>query len=168
MTLFWHYSALVDELRNADPASTPCYGDPNYAGKVNIELGGLTYGEYKALTDPVLGLIDQYAAALQALQAAQAQQDETAINKALLDLGQLLKDNPDLAKYDKYRDYAPGHIPENKLLGIDKCQVDCGDDNNNSSDLDKGPNTTEDAAGNNDSKGPNYRYGRRNWIDIRQ
>ena len=28
-TLFWHYSALVDELRNADPASTPCYGDPN-------------------------------------------------------------------------------------------------------------------------------------------
>ena len=169
LTLFWHYSALVDELRNADPASTPCYGDPNYAGKVNIELGGLTYGEYKALTDPVLGLIDQYAAALQALQAAQAQQDETAINQALLDLGQLLKDNPDLAKYDKYRDYAPGHIPENKLLGIDKCQVDCGDDNNNdSSDLDRGPNPTGDAAGNQDSKGPNYSYGRRNWVDIRQ
>jgi PilY1 beta-propeller domain len=162
-TMFWHYSDLADELRRAPPASIPCYGDSSYSSAV-VQEAGLNYGDYQALTKNILDLIDQYAAALQALQAAQ---DETARNQALLNLGQLLKDHPDLAQYDKYRDYAPGHIPEDKLLDIDKGQLDNSNDEN-SHNLDKSPNSAGDAGGNMGAKGPNYSYGRRNWVDIRQ
>ena len=37
----------------------------------------------------------------------------------MLQLTQLLAENPDLALYAKYRDYAPGHVPEQHLLPID-------------------------------------------------
>ncbi len=135
VTMFWHYSALVDEMRNADPASTPCYGDPNYAGKVNIELGGLTYGEYKKLTDPILEPGRRNTPRpCRRWKRRRRYSDEAAINQALLELGQLLADNPDLAQYDKYRDYAPGHVPEQKLLDIDKGQLDDGGSGNSSTD----------------------------------
>ena len=121
-TMFWHYSALVDELRNADPASTPCYGDPNYASKVNIELGtGLTSVEYTALTRPVLDLIDQYTTLVCSIKNAKTEVD---LKEAMLPLAELLYANPDLAQYHRYRDYAPGHVPESRLLDIDKGLTD--------------------------------------------
>ena len=167
-TMFWHYSDLADNLRRAAPASVSCYGDPSYSSSLGQE-GGLNYGDYSALlTDDVLSLIDQYAAFLRALQTAQAQQDEAAINQALLDLGQLLKDHPDLAKYDHYRDYAPGHIPEQKLQDIDKGQLDDGGSGNSSS-LDGTPaDVTTIETIDLEAKGPNFAYGRRNWVDIKQ
>jgi hypothetical protein len=166
-TMFWHYSDLADELRRAPPASIPCYGDSSYSSAVNQEAG-LNYGDYQALTKDISDLIDQYAALLKALQTAQATGDENAINQALLDLGQLLADNPALAQYDKYRDYAPGHVPEQKLLDIDKGQLeDGGGDNSSTYDGTPADVTTIETI-DLEAKGPNYSYGRRNWIDIRQ
>jgi len=118
-TLYWHYSDLSDELRRGTPSSVPCYGDPNYGSALTQELGGLTLGEYNFLTDPLTDQqISDYAAALAALESALLSEDEDAINQALLDLAILLQD-PELALYDKYRDYAPGHVPPQHLLPID-------------------------------------------------
>ena len=86
----------------------------------------------------------------------------------MLDLGQLLKDNPDLAKYDKYRDYAPGHIPEQKLLDIDKGQLDEGGGDNSSTYDGTPADVTTIETIDLEAKGPNYSYGRRNWVDIKQ
>jgi hypothetical protein len=118
-TLYWHYSDLSDELRRGTPSSVPCYGDPNYGSALTQELGGLTLGEYNFLTDPLTDQqIADYAAALEQLENALLLGDEDLINQALLDLAVLLQD-PDLALYDKYRDYAPGHVPPQHLLPID-------------------------------------------------
>ena len=163
-TIFWHYSDLADILRRADPASIPCYGDANYNGALVQELGGLTLGEYNKLidglgdlTDPD-SLISQYAALLETLQAAINNGNEALINKALLELGQLLEDNPQLAEYEKFRDYAPGHIPENKLLGPDKDQT--VDEGEPAQDVEQKPLLDRDTLG------PNLTAGRRSWIDL--
>lgn len=126
-TLYWHYSDLADILRRGDPASIPCYGDANYNSAVTQELGGLTLGEYQDLIsglgdeDTEGSLISEYSTRLNALLEAIAEGDQNAVNQALLDLGQLLADNADtLGQYDRFRDYAPGHIPEQHLLDLDK------------------------------------------------
>ncbi len=124
--MYWHYSELADEFRHADPASIPCYGDPNYAGKVNIELGGLTYGEYTSLITPLNeAIITQYTTLVCSVSNAKTEAD---LKAALLPLAELLDANPDLARYHRYRDYAPGHIPESYLLAIDKGELDEDDD----------------------------------------
>ena len=162
-TIFWHYGELAENLRRAPPSSIPCYGDTDYNGSLSQEVGGLVTGEYNDLianlgnlSDPD-SLISKYAKALENLQSAKDSGNQDYINQAVLDLGNLLK-NPDLAKYNKYRDYAPGHVPESQLLGIDKDMT--GDGGKPSKDtklkelLDK------------QSLGPNLTAGRRSWIDL--
>jgi len=169
LTMFWHFSDLADNLRRAPPASIPCYGDSSYNSALKQELGGLTYGEYKCLTTGVGGqdcgngigdpsnqdsLYSQYVRALDKVQGATS---EGELNQALLDLANLLKDNPDLAKYDHYRRYAPGHVPEQHLLPIDKDLL----------------GTRGSPAARIQSRsservhlGPNLTAGRRSWIDL--
>jgi hypothetical protein len=173
-TMYWHYSALADELRRADPASIPCYGDPNYGSALKQELGGLTLGEYNKLIgdlgDPndAESPIAQYSEALQALQDAKESGDESQINQALLDLGNLLDQNDALAQYDRFRDYAPGHIPEQHLLDIDKGQLSDSDGSNSSTEdgTPEDVETLEDLD--TETIGPNFELGRRTWIDLRQ
>jgi hypothetical protein len=175
-TMYWHYSALADVLRRADPASIPCYGDPNYGSALKQELGGLTLGEYNKLIadlgDPndANSPIAQYAEALQALHDARASGDEAEINQALLDLGNLLDKYEDvgLKTYDRFRDYAPGHIPEQHLLDIDKGQL-ADSDGTNSSTEDGTPEDVETLEDlDTETIGPNFELGRRTWIDLRQ
>ena len=93
----------------------------------------------------------------------------------LLELGKLLAANDDLAKYDRYRDYAPGVIPDQHLREIDQDLTDDPDDPDDNpsvedgtpaqvDDLTTGPGT----ALNRDILGPNFAIGRRTWIDLRQ
>jgi hypothetical protein len=152
-SLYWHYSDLADNLRVADPASVPCYGDSNYNFALTQELGGLTLGEYNALigdlgdeNDPT-SLISQYANLLEALASALAGGDQDQINQILLELGELLDANPDLLDYAQYRDYAPGHIPEQHLLDLDKNLDDPGGDSGGESSEDGTPVDVDDLEG---------------------
>jgi hypothetical protein len=163
-TIFWHYSDLADNLRRADPASIPCYGDSNYNSALQQELGGLTLGEYNSLIDPLgdpsdpNSLYSKYVTALETLQLALDSGNQGEINQALLELGQLLADNPALQEYARYRDYAPGHVPEQHLLPIDKGLASGG-----------GTPATDVGSGlpqGSESLGPNLKAGRRSWIDL--
>lgn len=178
-SMFWHYSELADELRTADPASTPCYGDSNWKSRISIELGGLTFGEYQDLTNSLIEecedaaegeecALDAFARLLAELEAATT---EEARNQKLLELTDLLNadGNEDLALYAKYRDYAPGHVPEQHLLDIDKNQDGSDDGSDNSSSLDGTPaDVTAIELIDLESLGPTTKSGRRNWVDIRQ
>ena len=178
-SMYWHYSELADQLRTADPANTPCYGDPNWKSRISIELGGLTQGEYQDLTNSLLEecddaaegeecALDAFARLLAELEAATT---EEARNQALLELTDLLNadGNEDLALYAEYRDYAPGHVPEQHLLDIDKNQDSEGDGSDNSSSTDGTPaDVTAIELIDLESLGPTTKSGRRNWVDIRQ
>ena len=175
-SMFWHYSDLADELRTAPPASTPCYGDPNWKGRVSIEQGGLTLGEYNALTNPLLecnpdtlpeGQLCPLQAFVGLLVEIENAENEDQLNAALQKLADLLASNPALAKYAKYRDYAPGHVPEQHLLPWDK-DMDNPDNQNSSSEDGTPLDVTTIENIDTETLGPNSKLGRRNWIDLRQ
>jgi len=188
-TMFWHYSDLVDKIRNSDPTnnSTPkdagCYGGKAYSGKNTIDAGGLTQGEYQALTNPLLAEcaqvaadntangtsntcdLDRYGQLLAIIDNAQS---DAQLNQALLDLANLLANNAALAAYADLRNYVGDKIPERFLLDIDKGQIDDGDSGNTTT-TDGTPATvitieTIDL----EARGPNFVFGRRNWVDIRR
>ena len=188
-TMFWHYSALVDEYRNADPASnqTPkdagCYGGSAYNGKTVIDVGGLTSAEYMKLTKPLLDDcalvaannlknntnivcdLDEFANILARIDSAQTDAD---LNQALFDLNALLASNPDLAEYAAMRDYVGSKVRESDRVNVDKIDSS-GSGSGNESSLDGTPNqTTQIETIDLEARGPNYIFGRRNWVDIRQ
>jgi hypothetical protein len=168
-TMYWHFGDFADEVQRAAPASIPCYGDPNWAGAFVQETRGLTLGQYQALyQDLDTDLLALYDAARLALEAALAGDDENAIEAALLDLAELLTD-PDLAYYDRFRDYAPGNVPEQHLREIDKDRVPPpdGDDGGSSSDDGIPVDVTDLEDLDTEVIGPNYDAGRRTWIDLR-
>jgi hypothetical protein len=167
-TVYWHYGDLADNLRRGDPSSIPCYGASSYGGALTQELGGLTLGEYNDLLDGITSdLIDAYAQALQDLK--DALEGNGDVDQALLKLAMLLE-NEALKAYHDYRRYAPGHIPEQHLINLDKGQVDDDvDAPDNDSTVDGAPvdiETREDTD--TTGIGPNFAIGRRTWIDLRQ
>jgi hypothetical protein len=169
-TLYWHFGDFADEIQRGAPASIPCYGDPNWSSAFTQETRGLTLGQYKKLyetIDPtVLALYD---AAILALEAALAGNDEAAIQTTLLTLAELLTDHPELADYHKYRDYAPGNIPEQNLRELDKDRVPPPDGDDTASSTDDGiPVDVFDLEDlDTETVGPNFEAGRRTWIDLR-
>ena len=176
-SMFWHYSVLADELRTANPANTPCYGDPNWGSRISQENGGLTYGEYQSLTNPLLACdpdnppegqqvcpLEAYTAVLVELQNAETEEQR---NQALLRLADLLAQNPLLAEYVRYRGYAPGHVPPQHLIPIDQNLYNPDDPNYASDDGTPVEVTTIENI-DTETLGPNAKLGRRNWIDLRQ
>ncbi|MDH3871762.1 MAG: hypothetical protein OEU44_06075, partial [Gammaproteobacteria bacterium] len=153
-SMFWHYSHLNDGLRNLDPDSsstpqdTPCYGGDAYKGALAKESGGLTLGEYQFLTDPLLDEcenfqppdedpeavcdLERFAQLLAEIDSLEGDELEAA----LLEMAQLIAGNELLETYASYRDYAPGHVPEQHLLPWDVNQSDTDADQ---SDLDATP-----------------------------
>ena len=182
--MYWHYSDLVDKIRNSDPDSntTPkdagCYGGAAYSGKTTIDVGGLTFGEYAKLIDPLvkeceeLGVSDpdkvcdleRFAQLLDFIDGADS---EPKLNQALLELAELLAQNQALADYASMREYVGDKIPEQKKLAIDQQQND-----EDSTDTLSGDGTPADIETYEDTTpelaGPNSVFGRRNWIDLRQ
>ena len=85
-----------------------------------------------------------------------------------LDLANLLANNAALAAYADLRKYVGDKIPERFLHDIDKGQISGGNSGNTST-TDGTPATvitieTIDL----EARGPNFVFGRRNWVDIRQ
>ena len=176
--MFWHYSTLVDALRNADPVNnnTPpeggCYGGPGYNGKTVIDAGGTNPAETRKLLDPLLQecadlakdnpndetcALGQFLALLQIIGNAET---DAILNQALVDMANLLAlpGNEDLKKLSELWDYIPeDQKPDAGDLGTPKTITDGTPAKVISIE-------TIDLK----AKGPNYAYGRRNWIDIRQ
>jgi hypothetical protein len=175
-TAYWHLGDLSDAVQRGAPSSVPCYGDPNWNGVWSQETRGLTEGQYEALYANIdADVLAAYDEAVLALRAALAGGDETAINQALLELGKLLDGNDKLAAYDRYRDYAPGVIPEQNLREIDQNLADDPNDpDDDPSVYDGTPAQVDDLTTgsgtslNRDILGPNFAIGRRTWIDLRQ
>ncbi|MGB7934194.1 MAG: hypothetical protein WCH04_18610, partial [Gammaproteobacteria bacterium] len=181
--IFFHYSALNDGIRNSDPAnnSTPpeggCYGGSGYNGHTVIDVGGLNPAEYKSLVNPLNAQCDadpdhcplqRYTEVLQRIENAESDDD---LNAALLDLANLLAEpgSESLAEYVKYREYvSPKYNYGKDLLDIDRKQLE-GSDSGTSTNEDGTPlDVTIIETIDLEAKGPNYHYGRRNWVDIRQ
>jgi hypothetical protein len=188
-TMYWHYSDLVDKIRNSDPDSNstpkdaPCYGGGAYSGKNTIDTGGLTLGEYQALTNPLVDECDSFTPPTdepdkvcdlqrfgQLLAIIEGAGSETILNQALLELAALLAQNQALADYASMRDYAGDKIKERFKLTIDQQQCQSADcDETNTVSEDGTPNDIElyeDSTP--ELAGPNSVFGRRNWIDLRQ
>ena len=188
-SMFWHYSTLVDEIRNADPAhnATPtdagCYGGAAYGGKSNSDAGGLNPSDYLKLTNPLIadcaavamanaakGTIipcdlDRFGNLLEIIDNAQT---DAELNQALLNLAALLAGNPDLAAYASLRDYVGRKVKESDRLDIDKSE-DGGGGGNETGTADATPaSVTTIETIDLEARGPNYILGRRNWVDIRQ
>lgn len=163
LSMFWHHGDMYD-YRNSGPAPV-CYGHPRYNANTAIDLGGVTLGEYNELiSEATRALIEEeYAAALASIAAALASGDEEALRIALRALGVLLGENPDLALYHAMRGYAPGHVPVQHLLEIDR---QLGDGSGGVA-LDQTPAEVDDVSqDDNPTRGPNFVTGRRTWIDL--
>jgi hypothetical protein len=179
--IFFHYTALVDGIRNSDPAnnSTPpeggCYAGSGYNGKTTIDVGGLNPADYKNLVDPLTAKCEtnpdtcSLAKYTQLLQIIEDPESEAQLNQALLDLNQLLASDPALAQYVEYREYvSPKYNYGKDLLDIDRKQLE-GGTGSTPTNADGTPADVETIETIDlEAKGPNYAYGRRNWIDIRQ
>jgi hypothetical protein len=168
-SMYWHFGDLADDIQRGPPASIPCYGDPDWGSAFTQETRGLTLGQYQDLyKDIAPEVLAAYDKAILALEAALNGDDEAAIQAALLILADLLQD-PDLAYYHKYRDYAPGNIPEQHLRDIDKDRVPPPGGGDSSSSSDDGiPVEVVDLEDlDTETVGPNFDAGRRTWIDLR-
>jgi len=181
--IFFHYSALVDGIRNDDPAgnSTPpeggCYAGAGYNGHSTVDIGGLNPAEYKSLVDPLKAACEadpvncalkQYTEILQRIENPESEAD---LNQALLDLANLLADpnNGDLAEYVKYREYvSPKYNYGKDLLDIDRKQLEGGSGETPTNEDGTPADVTTIETIDLEAKGPNFAYGRRNWVDIRQ
>jgi len=155
-----------------------------YSGKTVIDVGGLNPSDYQKLTKPLLDDCAQVAADNLAngtnnlcdldrfgdlLAIIDNAQTDAELNKALLDLQALLASNPELAAYASMRDYVGNKIRESDRLNIDKSPGSTNSGSENDTDLDGTPNeTTQIETIDLEARGPNYIFGRRNWVDIRQ
>ncbi len=169
-SMYWHFGDLADGIQRGAPASIPCYGDPSWGSAFTQETRGLTYGQYKKLFENIdAAVLAQYDAAILALEAALAGSSESDIKTGLLVLAELLAGDPDLAWYHKYRDYAPGNVPEQNLRDIDKNRLPDPGGSSSSSTADGIPVEVVDLEElDTETVGPNFTAGRRTWVDLRQ
>ncbi len=162
LTMFWHHGDMFDFQQSGQPPK--CYGDSVYSANTAIDVRGINLGQYQSLIDDAgQALIEEdYAGALGALSLALAAGDEEAVANALVNLGTLLQDAA-LMAYHRLRFYAPGVVPVQHLLEIDKR---LGEGGGSVAD-DQTPAEVEDITqDDNPIRGPNFVPGRRTWIDL--
>ncbi len=159
--IYWHYGRLADDIRNADvnlgtgnPSSTPCYGGNNYYSRLQIEASGANPGEVNRIIDKSIPE-DQLVAYFQALQAVQNCSDsiQDSCNQALLELAQMLADNPNIALLDSILPY----------VNLDDLNLPPGVNSGN----DSTPNRDVEALDLEEGMKPQYiKNQRRSWIDL--
>jgi hypothetical protein len=154
-SIFWHWGDMWDLQQSGfEPV---CYGQANYGAVLRNETAGINFGQYLDLIsfENAEALIAEYGELLEKLFQAINAMDEAAIAEALQELHVLLDANPELAEYHRYRGYAPGLVPEHHLLDIDRVSEDGT------------PVEVEDVTEDlRPAQGPNFRPGRRSWMDI--
>jgi hypothetical protein len=118
-----------------------------------------------AISDPSATCdLNRYFQLLEIIDNATSESD---LNQALLELAELIDGNALLEAYHNLRDYVGDKIPEQHKLDGDKAQG--GDDADTSSSDDGIPaQVTTIETIDLEARGPNFIYGRRNWIDIKQ
>jgi hypothetical protein len=167
-------------LRNEDPAGnkTPpeggCFSGPGYSGKTVIDIGGTNPAETRKLlqplqnacnkpvAEPVDGVepelceLGQYVTILERIANAET---EDELNQALLDLAALLETASEALKevHDLWEYIPEDQKPSLGDLGLPKTIAD-------GTPADVESIETIDL----EARGPNFVFGRRNWIDIRQ
>jgi hypothetical protein len=171
--IFWHYNALVDALRNADPVNNSrppeggCYGGPGYNGKTTIDVGGTNPAETRKLFDDLQDECEQLADSdpdatcrldrfVELRAIIENAETEDDLNQALLELANMLEDDTtgDLTKLNELWDY----IPEDEKPGCS----DCGPTS-----TDKIPaKVKEFEAFVPEHTSPGLANGQLNWIDI--
>jgi hypothetical protein len=109
--MYWHYGRLADDIRTSaelgsgNPSSTPCYGDPNYSSRLQIEASGANPGEVNRIIDKSI-TEDELRAYFSALGAVQnCGNDAVACGEALVALATMLALDPDLALLDSILPY---------------------------------------------------------------
>jgi len=174
-TMFWHYSTLVDKSRNEDPLgnNTPpeggCFSGPGYDGKTVIDIGGTNPAETRKLLAPLqaecnepvpidgeLCELGQYLNLLQQIGTAET---EEKLEEFLSQLAELLEvGSDDLKKLHELWDYIPeDEKPNPGDLGQPKTIADGTP-----------AEVTSIETIDLEARGPNFVFGRRNWIDLRQ
>jgi hypothetical protein len=164
VTMFWHFGDLYKYRNNHDAA---CYGSSNWQAAVNIERGGLTWGEYQALLG---GLTDtspeivRYAAALKALEDYfNSGGTDEVVMKALVDEHNAAV--AAIAEYVKLRGYVLDLGAHHPVLAIDETTgttppVPGAALPGQPAAVTGDPDTPGDTVG------PNYTPGRRSWTEI--
>ncbi|WP_026186258.1 pilus assembly protein [Thioalkalivibrio thiocyanodenitrificans] len=154
-SIFWHWGDMYDLQQQGHPPS--CYGVSYYGAVLRNETAGINFGQYSALIDfdNAATLIAEYGALLERLHQAMEIMDEDAIEQIMLELHELFAESPELEQYHQYRGYAPGLVPDQHLLDIDRVSED-----GTPADV---VDASEDLS---PALGPNFRPGRRSWIDI--
>ncbi len=163
---FWHYGDLYTYRTGKNE---PCYGASNYNSTKTIETGGLTLGEYQKFLNGMTNdsaNIKAYADAVIAVNKCLADSacTEAELNSLVKTLYAAINVNSTMKNYVKYRGYAPGHIPDQHLLNIDKAGNSSGTSTGSGGVVATKPGdyTFKDIK----ALGPNYQPGRRTWTDI--
>ncbi|WP_018234359.1 pilus assembly protein [Thioalkalivibrio thiocyanodenitrificans] len=163
LSLFWNVGDMHELQQQGQPMS--CYGANNYKAQMTHELRGINYGQYSALIafDPSgEGVIAAYADLLEQLNRATLNEDDAEVEQILQELADLFDRNQELGDYHRYRIYAPGVVPDHMLLEIDRRLTESGLVGEDGT-----PVTIEDLETDLlPALGPNFRPGRRSWIDL--
>mgnify|MGYP007099540684 CR=1 FL=1 len=149
-----------------------CYGSPNYTRQLVQEvIQGMNWGKYQALTevffdDGVLNsLYERYVSLWDAVQTATEAEREAALNA----LAAFLAENPDIALYDKLRNFVGEKVWEQEKNHQERIlPIDWYDQGDTDTASDGTPQDVEDISRNlTPVLGPNFITGRRTWIDLR-
>ena len=108
--MYWHYGRLADDIRTStdlgsgNPSSTPCFGGSNYYSRLQIEASGANPGEAERIITKEI-TPTEYKAYTDALKNVKECDSEAACEQALLDLAQMMADDPAIALLDSIFDY---------------------------------------------------------------
>jgi hypothetical protein len=162
LSMFWHWGDMTrfQQQGVGSPVTAFCYGaSGNVAPSLMYETDWFTPGAYQSLTEGFTEALQQeYLRLLQDLQS----NNPEIVEAALIALAEMFEANPDIAVYHRLRHYVPNsrQLQEHHLIGLDSGGLGSeADDGTPAQVIDIERDLLP-------SLGPNYRPGRRSWIDL--
>jgi hypothetical protein len=162
LSMFWHWGDMTrfQQEGTGSPVVASCYGaSGNRAPQLMYETEWFTPGAYQQLTEGFTEALQQeYISLLAQLES----NNPEIVEAALIALGEMFEANPNIAVYHRLRHYVPNskQLQEHHLISIDRGGLtDLGADGTPVDVLDIERDLLP-------SLGPNYRPGRRSWIDL--
>ena len=157
ISMFWHWGDMADFQTSGQgtPVNPVCLGAAGHRPRQMFEGEWFTPGAYGDLTKNADEWEDDYLAALKGIREGNSE--------ALVALADLFATYKELADYHRLRHYVPNskQLNRNHLIGID------GGGRRGEIGIDGTPAAVEEIEADLlPSLGPNYRPGRRSWIDL--